>query len=238
MVASTTDDPALISPSAIAVNVNEGRSIGTNGPFIRVTVTGDAPPGASHALGSSRIEAATLGSATVQVDIQSPDWAEFDEVEIYFNNVPSCTTTSPNFVGGVKKVCLPTPNFSIPVVDSPTVLGNGGTRLTATAMQGLTITQDSWVVVVVRGNDGVSKPHFPMNPNAILPRACALDPCRACGTGLPPCGVLGPCSVTNLTTAELADGNLGQCGVTSLAISNPLFIDWDGDGLYKGVALP
>ncbi len=181
---------------------------------------------------------ATGGSATVQVDIQSPDWAEFDEVEIYFNNVPSCTTTSPNFVGGVKKVCPPVANFSIPVVDAPVVLGNGGTRLTATASQPLTITQDSWVVVVVRGNDGLSKPHFPMNPQSILPRACSGSPCTPCGIGLPPCGFLGTCTITNLTQAELSDGNLSQCGVTSLAISNPLFIDFGGDGLYNGVAIP
>jgi hypothetical protein len=31
---------------------------------------------------------------------------------------------------------------------------------------------------------------------------------------------------------------LNQCGVLSLAISNPLFVDQTGDGLYKGVAIP
>ena len=48
----------------------------------------------------------------------------------------------------------------------------------------------------------------------------------------------GSCNDQNLTTADLADGNLGQCGITSLAIANPLFIDRDGDGFYKGLTVP
>jgi hypothetical protein len=36
----------------------------------------------------------------------------------------------------------------------------------------------------------------------------------------------GTCTgATNQTLAELTDGNLNQCGVLSLAFSNPLFID-------------
>jgi hypothetical protein len=58
---------------------------------------------------------------------------------------------------------------------------------------------------------------------------------------LPVCGVFGTCGgagQTNQTLAELTDGNLGQCGVTTMAIANSLFIDFDGDGKYKGVTLP
>jgi len=218
--------------------VNDGRNVCTNGPFVRVTVTGDGGATASHALTDDMLVPATFGSATVAVDIQSPTWAEFDLVEIYVNNVPSCVLTGPNFVGGSKQVCTPstapgqryTPTLT--KVNEPGV--DGGTRIHGTASQPLTITQDSWVVVVVRGRDNISKPLFPMNPQSLLPKACSGNPCRACGTGLPACGVFGSCTVTNQTFAELTDGNMNECGELTMAIANPLFIDFDGGG-YKGI---
>jgi hypothetical protein len=78
-----------------------------------------------------------------------------------------------------------------------------------------------------------------MNPQSILPKACSANRCKLCGTAGNTCsGFDGTCTITNQTAAELMDGNLNECGVTTLALSNPLFIDFDGDGLYKGVAVP
>jgi hypothetical protein len=237
MLASATDNPALLVPGDLADSVNAGRNVCTNGPFVRVSIEGDAGAVASHDLADPLIVPATLGSATVHVDIESPTWAEYDRIEIYVNNVPSCVTTSPSFLGAVKKVCTATPDFVLTPIKSVVPI-NGDSRLESHTTQALTITQDSWVMVVVRGQDNVSKPLFPMNPQSILPRACSGNPCRECGTGFPSCGFFGSCTVTNLTVAELSDGNLNQCGVLTLAIANPLFIDKTGDGMYKGVALP
>ena len=244
MLASATDDPALLNPGDLADSVNTGRNVCTNGPFVKVKITGDAGEIASHGLADDLIATASGGSATVQVDVQSPTWAEYDRIDIYVNNVPSCgTTPPPNFVGGVKTVC--TPNtvtagkyFSLtPTVN--TVAINGDFRLESSSTQALTITDDSWVVVVVRGLDNVSKPLFPMNPQSILAKACTGDPCKSCRSNGDCSPFWGTCNVRNETLAQLTnDGNLGQCGVLSLAIANPLFIDRDGDGLYKGVTLP
>ncbi len=244
MIADTSASPGVIDPVTAANRINEGRDIGTNGPFVTVTITGDLGATATHAIGSPLLVPATLGTATVQVDIKSPDWAEFDQVQIFVNNVPSCTTTSPNFVGSTKKNCTATPNFVLNkgvdfTVNSVPV--NGSTRLEATATKVLTggslPAGDAWVVVVVKGTDGVSKPLFPMAPASIFAKACSGDPCKAC-TSNAQCQFVGTCTVTNQTIAELTDGNLGQCGVTTLAIANPLFIDRDGDGLYKGLTVP
>jgi hypothetical protein len=57
----------------------------------------------------------------------------------------------------------------------------------------------------VRGTDGVSRPQFPAYPNS-------LD------TG------------SNATLGDLTDGNLGEGGMTSLAFTNPLYVDVDGGG--------
>ncbi|MCC6764910.1 MAG: hypothetical protein IT293_09625 [Deltaproteobacteria bacterium] len=238
MLASATDDPALLDPADLADSVNAGRNVCTSGPFMRVSVEGNPGLFASHDLADPLLVLANGGSATVHVDIQSPTWAEYDRVEIYVNNTPSCVPTSPNFVGGVKKVCTPTPDFVITPTKS-TVPVNGDFRLESSSDQPLTITQDSWVIVAVRGQDGISKPLFPMNPQSMFDKACNTDPCKRCGfTGAGACPFFGTCTVLNQTVAELSDGNLGQCGVTAMAIANPLFIDFDGDGLYKGVALP
>jgi hypothetical protein len=227
----------LLDRDALAEAVNDGRNVCTNGPFVRVSVEGDLGAIASHDLADNLIVPATGGSATVHVDVQSPTWAQYDRIDIYVNNTPSCTTTSPNYVGGVKKVCTATPNFSLdPVVSLFPI--NGDNRLQSSTSQALTITQDSWVIVVVRGRDGVSKPLFPMVPQNILAKACSGDPCKACTTNSNCSPFFGTCTVSNETVAELSDGNLGQCGVTTQALANPLFIDFDGDGKYKGVTIP
>jgi len=242
MLASATDDPASVVPGDLAASVNAGRNVCTNGPFVRVRIEGDGGAVASHNLADPLLVPGTLGSATLHVDIQSPTWAEYDRIEVYVNNVPSCVPSAVNFLGSSKPICTAAPNFVLSPVKS-TVPVNGDFRLESSTTQPLTITQDTWVLVVVRGQDNVSKPLFPMNPQSILPRACSGNPCRACGTGIPPCGIFGTCGggappQTNLTTADLTDGNLNQCGVLTMAIANPLFVDFTGDGLYKGVALP
>lgn len=246
MIADTSPSVAAIDPVVAATRINEGRDIGTNGPFVTVTITGDGGATASHSVGTPMLVPAGLGTATIQVDIKSPDWAEFDQVQLFVNTVPSCTTTAPNFAGGTKKLCTATPTFTLNKgVDFTvnTVPVNGQNRLEATVTKVLTggslPAGDAWVVVVVKGTDGVSKPHFPMAPASIFAKACSGDPCRTCVSNAQ-CSPFfaGTCTITNLTTAELADGNLGQCGVTSLAIANPLFIDRNADGFYKGLTVP
>ncbi len=238
MLASATDDPALLDPDALADAVNDGRNVCTSGPFVRVKVIGDAALEASHDLADPLIVTAAT-TATVQVDVQSPTWAQYDRIDIYVNTVPSCVTTPPNFLGSTKKLCTATPTFQLnPVVS--TVPVNGNFRLQSSTSQNIAISQDSWIMVVVRGRDGVSKPLFPMNPQSTFARACSGDPCRSCVSTNPDCSSFfaGTCIAQNLTAADLVDGNLGQCGVTTLAIANPLFVDQGGDGLYEGVALP
>ena len=97
-------------------------------------------------------------------------------------------------------------DFTIQTIDvNPAVAG--ATRLEADITQTLQLTADAWVVVVVRGSDGVSKPIWPMNPQDLNP-------------------------ASNMTLDELLDGNLGEGGVTALAYTNPLFIDVDGNGKF------
>jgi len=67
------------------------------------------------------------------------------------------------------------------------------------------LTDDIYVVVMVKGTDGVSKPLFPVLPNNLK-------------------------TSTNTTLMQLTDGNLGEDGIMALAYTNPLFVDVDGGG--------
>jgi hypothetical protein len=84
----------------------------------------------------------------------------------------------------------------------------GHERLEAASQLELSnLEQDTWVVVMVRGRDGVSRPLFPVIPNDIDPDL-------------------------NETLDDLTDGNLGQGGVPAVAFSNPLFLDVNENGQY------
>ena len=75
------------------------------------------------------------------------------------------------------------------------------------------LAQDTWVVALVRGTDGISMPLFPVVPNDITPES-------------------------NPTLSDLLDGNLGEAGILSLSFTNPLFIDVDGNGVYDAPSAP
>jgi hypothetical protein len=218
MVASPTDAPGGLSAIAdtLSGNVNDGRVVGTNAPMVRVTAnaasTGQT---AGLALGLPRTIATTDGSVDVTVQIQSPLWAEFDRVEYYVNTTTTKTITNKNSGAGtvgVRRYSV-TPDFVqnapadftvSPVLVDPMV--PGASRLEATTTLNLTgLTEDVWVVVLVKGTDGVSRPLFPIQPDSLK-------------------------TSTNTTLANLIDGNLGEDGMTALAFTNPLFVDVDGGG--------
>ena len=216
MVASTTDDPGLLSGLAdnVSANVNAGRSIGTNGPMVRVSATA-ASTGqtASLALGDPLLISTTDGAVDITVDVQSPTWAQFDRIEFYVNSTTTRTTSNKETGNGmvsVKRYSI-TPDYvqTAPAdftVNTVPVAGTSSSRLEASTTLSLTgLTQDAWVVVMVKGSDGVSRPLYPVLPNSLK-------------------------TSTNTTLAQLTDGNLGEDGITSLAFTNPLFIDVDGGG--------
>ena len=208
-VASATDDPGALAALAetLATNVNAGRAVGSNGPFIRVT-TEAASTGENGglALGLPITISTSNGSATVTVDIQSPLWAQFDTVEYYINNVPAAddydndASTPPFYRVTPDVVQVAGVDFAVNTVnDFPAIPGAGHLEATTSiTLNGL--TEDTWVVVLVRGTDDVSEPIFPVVPNNIS-------------------------SGSNPTLADLIDGNLGESGVPATAFSNPLFID-------------
>jgi hypothetical protein len=253
MVASAAGSPGTIVPADDATALNEGRAVMTNGPFVHMVLQNESTlDEASHDVGDPQIVAAfpVLSFKRVKaiIDVHSPTWAPFDKVELFISNVPSCSLSAPNFVGASKNVCTPTkPAFNATYMTfSPTVSTvagvDGGQQLEAhveTFVNAPVVTDDFWVVAVVSGTDNVSAPMFPINPQSTVRKYCSLDKCRSCTTAADCSGGFGSCTGNeNLTVSDLATVTATECGVRALAITNPLFVDVDGDGMYKGVAIP
>jgi hypothetical protein len=73
-----TDDPAAISPAAVANAVREGRVVASYGPFIRVGVNENWNDGPGSMIeGTDEIK--------LHIEVQTPGWFDVDRVELYEN---------------------------------------------------------------------------------------------------------------------------------------------------------
>jgi hypothetical protein len=190
-----------------------GKAIGTNAPFLLLQADGVFGGLGQHAglrLDEDTTMTADPGSnVTLTATVSTPAWAPVDTVEFYINNQPELTS-GPNTAARYG-VC---PNAwvragdsgweAVEVVVNSEVTGASRTDITATlTLSG--VTEDTWIVAVARGTDGVSEPLFPVLPASLK-------------------------TSSNATLADLTDGNLGELGEPAFAFTNPLFIDVDGDG--------
>lgn len=75
-VASTAKSPGEIDSLEIVRNSKAGKIVMTNGPFLRVDLSG-TPPGGDIALSD--------GKGTLNVEVQTPNWIEIDRVQVLLN---------------------------------------------------------------------------------------------------------------------------------------------------------
>lgn len=210
-VASSTDLPSEIDPGEHALNINEGKLIATNGPFVDFRLLGDGDAVAGLGVGESNLVTATSGNAILEVHVRSPEWAEYDTIEVYANTVPVPVEdegphgiTVPRYSVAPAMVLTAGTDFT---VNTRRTMGLPATSLFTNVNIPISVDRDTWVVVLVKGTDGVSRPLWPMNPQD-------LD------------------QESNQTLDDLTDGNLGEGGNPALAFTNPLFIDFDGNGQF------
>jgi len=215
LIPSATVDPAALTaaPETLAATVLEGKAVGTNAPFLLLQATGVWQSQAQEAglqLNDNTLMPIDSGSDVVLTAIIStPVWAEVDTVEFFINNQPELTTSppaSPRYgVCADARINAGDTGWSeIDVVVDASVPGASRTDITATLLLE-DVTEDTWIVAVASGTDGVSKPLFPILPADLHPGS-------------------------NTTLADLTDGNLGEGGVPAFAFTNPLFVDVDGNG--------
>lgn len=206
-----------ISPEEIAVNVNAHRSICSNGIFIRPKLTSAANPGGVTVGGTLQ----GSGDVTLELDIASNEFFDWDRVEIYANTVPlparddltgvtDLSTREFHEVSGTHtQKYLMTPLFQFARGASGDAALNqtvaGGVRR-ATLSKTFNFPEDTWVVAVVRGSNGVR----------------SLFPYVTRGASN---------SVTPGSFLDILDVNPAQIGgIRAFAFTNPMFVDVDGNG--------
>lgn len=214
---SSQDAPAAIVDDEIGAAVKSGRLTGGQGLYVqtRLLATDGSLGVADLALGGSTMVPVTNGQVDLEIKVQAPLWAEYDRIDVYVNAATQVTKRNPNNAGGVPVLYTAIPTFSlnagtdftVSTVNDFPAIADAQHRETTKTMT-LTTPADSWIAVVVRGRDGVSKPMFPVMPASL----------SASG---------------NTTLANLLDGNLGQGGVTSLGFTNALFVDANGNTTFE-----
>jgi hypothetical protein len=214
-VASSVSAPGGLGAEAdtLAAHIVAGKAIGTNSLFFTPHLTA-ASTGETAGLGvdDATIVRTTDGAATLTVDVRSPLWAEFDRIELYMNNAPQRWDHDGNPATRLRYRVIPDltlaagSNFTIDRVDDVPGLAGAGHLAAQVTIPIAGLVEDTWIVVLVRGTPGVSRPIWP-----VLPGGIAHDG-------------------NNTTLAGLVDGNLGEGGEPVLAFSNPLYVDVDGGG--------
>src|SRR5262249_47097934 len=96
-VASPSDNPSALAGIAdtLSQDVNDGRAFGSNSPIVRVRVeAASTGQEARLELGYPTQISTTDNNVDVHVDVQSPDWAQFDKIELYVNATTNCTSSN------------------------------------------------------------------------------------------------------------------------------------------------
>jgi hypothetical protein len=203
----------------------------TNGPHVEVTVEGDD---GGSALGRT-FDMSGPGEVTFNIRIVSPDWAQFDTIELFANNTQdiddnttalhpvACATSRALDSMAVNDVCMTAATAPVVVSVDLVDAGNGFLRYEATVSftvsasdvvnrEGATGT-DAWFVARVRGSRAV----FPI----LFDDAMTEDNVDTLVSG----------------TQQQIDAILDGVGVPATAFTSPIFVDFDGGG-YTAIFEP
>lgn len=203
----------------------------TDGPMIAITANG------LPAIG--RVVDATNTSVTLNVTITSPDWAEFDTIDVFSNETPGappddatkdstlvplvCYTSRDLATLNAKDPCARAPIAARPLTVNLVSVATGFQRFEATVQITLDATdivnragatgKDAWIVIRARGDRSI----FP---------------------------IMVADSITDATQAAILSGDFAQIrtalagkGPHAEAFTAPVFVDFDGGG-YKAPFAP
>lgn len=220
---SSTDAPAGIVDAEIARAVRAGKMVGGQGIYVQsrllatdgsggvASLVGTVPAGTQAGTAAAgTLVTVTNAAVDLEIRVQAPTWAPYDRIEIYRN--ASTQVTGSNCT----PTCVPVDYTAIPTTvlnagtdfTVNTVPVNGSQRfetLHTVSLAGL--AQDEWIVVVVKGTNGVSKPMFPVMTDGV---SLTQNPDLA--------------SLMNVTTSEN--------GIRALGVTNALYVDVDQNGVF------
>lgn len=220
---ATSDDPAAINDLEIPRAVRAGKMVGGQGLYVQArllatdgsggiaSLVGTVPSGTQPGTAAAgTLISVSNGAADLEIRVQAPTWAPYDRIEIYRNastqvSGSNCTPT-----------CVPTEFTAVPTTlltagtdfTVTTVPVNGSSRLETLKTVNLTgLTEDEWIVVIVKGRQGVSEPMFPVMTDGV---SLTQNP-----------------NLTALMTVIASEN-----GIRSLGVTNALYLDVDQNGVF------
>jgi hypothetical protein len=214
-----------ISEEELAVHVNEGKVIVTNGVFIRAKLTS-----ANNSAGVSVGGTITgTGDVTLNLEISSNEYFDWDTVEVYANTEPTpandemtgvTTLSSEEFHSGTfehhpRYMMKPLVSYHKGIggeFDLNQTVANGVRK--ALISRDFQFSEDTWIVVMVRGSNSV-RTTFPYVPKGAIV-ADDKDPNAP----------TAPAKF--LETLDNHPEKIG--GIRAFAFTNPMFVDVDGNG--------
>ena len=216
LVDGEADREALRSdPHAVSDAVIEGYTVGSNSLFVTAKLENAAGEIAgleqTDAFGTKSRPIGLGGgnSTTLSVDVQAPSWASWNRIDVFVNGHTVKQTDQLGQANDPVRYSLcpaaqVVDNIVPTVVDVATIGGTTYQRLESS--NEFTIAspgQDYWVVVLVQGEADSTPPLWPVVPNDFVDS----------GDGL-------------------AVRSAADTGVTAMAMTNPIYVDVDGDGQW------
>lgn len=217
---SSTDDVSGIVDVEIARAVRAGKLVGGQGIYVQTRllatdgsggtaqltglVPAGTPPGTTAA---GTLVTVANGAVDLEIRVQAPTWAPYDRIEIYRNASTQVSGTNggtPTAYGAIPTTTLAAgTDFTV-----TTVPVNGSQRFETTKTVSLTgLSQDEWIVVIVKGTQGVSAPMFPVMVDGV--------------------------SLTqNPNLAALEAVTAAENGIRALGTTNALYVDVDQNGVF------
>jgi len=202
-----SDSPEDILSNDIGRAVLDGKSVAGQGIYVQTRLVDTETAGqADFSWDGSTLVTATDGTVDLVIDVQAPTWAPYDTIEIY-TNAQTCVAGEnegvPVLFGAIPDLALTAgTNFTVSTVN----LSNSGQRLETHQTVNLTLAEDTWVAVVVKGTKGASgsPPMFPVYPRSLS-------------------------AAQNPDLAALLVNTATEDGTRALGFTNALYADVDGN---------
>ena len=217
---SSTDAPSGVVDVEIARAVRAGKMVGGQGIYVQTrlvatdgsggtaSLTGVVPFGTQPAtLQAGTLVTVTNGAVDLEIHVQAPTWAPYDEIEIYRNAATQVAVSNGGtptlFTAVPTSTLIANTDFSV-----DTVPVNGSQRLETHKTVNLTgLSEDEWIVVLVKGTQGISAPMFPVMTDGV---SLAQNP----------------------TLAALEAVTATENGIRALGTTNALYVDVDQNGVF------
>lgn len=216
---SFTDLMATSVADALARNIKNQHCFISGGPYLEVTLA----QGANSASFGDTLSLTSGQNATLSIRVTAPKWVEWDEILVYINTEPTpivtdeegATISTEEFHRETSHYDM-APTYRFSTQNHTLEVGVSGERRASLTTKTISFPKDSWIVVLVRGTDGVSNAVYPLNPRALNE------------------------SVTDKELADLVvkrieqDGDLSG-GIPAFAIGNAILVDADNDDLWTAI---